>query len=662
MQLAAGHDLSVSFVTRQLFSGLDFSLASNARVGLVGMNGCGKTTLFRVMNGELAPDTGQVIYNREARLAYMEQFLLADEDITLYQAVLPVFAELIGIEEKLTELNQRLEREHTQLLLLQQQQLQERYADAGGYTYAMRLRSALLGLGFSKEDFQLPVRALSGGQRSKAALAKVLLSDANLLLLDEPTNHLDIASIEWLESYLATYRGAFIIISHDRYFLDQVTNETWALEQGSLRCFPGNYSAHLLLKESEDEAARRIYQNRMREIRRIEGIIEQQKRFNQARNYLTIASKQKQISRLKAGLVAPQPDEKTLAFRFSVPPAGGNDVLELVRVAKGFDGRPLFANASMHLSKGEKVFLLGPNGCGKTTLMRIICGELAADTGAVRLGVNIFPRYYDQIQNGLRGSESVLRHMTDCYPRLTQTRIHTVLGSFLFSGESVEKILDALSGGEKARLELLKLMLEPANLLLLDEPTNHLDIASREAVENALLDYPGTVLAISHDRYLINRLADRIYYLSSEGLAETLGNYDDYLLQLQQGQLPQGGGQPAVPQSTPGPRAKTQLIPPPGDTAPEQAVAGQEYRRRKEEQAESRRLAKKRQRLWQEMWQLEAEIDLLQEQIDACAPEDYQLMLEFFSKKEQVEEQLLANITEQESLRGDDQKQPEPEP
>ncbi|NLF80465.1 MAG: ABC-F family ATP-binding cassette domain-containing protein, partial [Clostridia bacterium] len=311
MQLAAAHDLGVSFVTRRLFSGLDFTLQHNARVGLVGMNGCGKTTLLRVMSGQLTPDTGCVVFNREARLAYMEQFLLADEDMTLYEAVLQVFSELTAIERQLAQLNRRLEREHTPALLGEQQKLQDRYADQGGYTYALRLRAALLGLGFSEEDFQLPVRALSGGQRSKAALAKVLLSDANLLLLDEPTNHLDIASIEWLEAYLAAYRGAFILISHDRYFLDQATNETWAMEHGGLRCFPGNYSAHLTLKESEDEAARRVYQNRMREIRRVEGIIEQQKRFNQARNYVTIASKQKQIERLKFDLKQPRADAKT---------------------------------------------------------------------------------------------------------------------------------------------------------------------------------------------------------------------------------------------------------------------------------------------------------------------------------------------------------------
>ncbi|NLF80177.1 MAG: ATP-binding cassette domain-containing protein, partial [Clostridia bacterium] len=350
--------------------------------------------------------------------------------------------------------------------------------------------------------------------------------------------------------------------------------------------------------------------------------------------------------RLKFDLKQPRADAKTLAFRFSVPPAGGNDVLELSGVAKSFGGRLLFEQADLHLRKGEKVFLLGPNGCGKTTLMRIISGELAPDAGEVRLGVNIIPRYYDQIQSGLSGRASVLEHMTDSYPLLTQTRIRTILGSFLFCGDSVDKSLDSLSGGEKARLELLKLMLEPANLLLLDEPTNHLDIASREAVENALLDYPGTVLAISHDRYLINRLADRVYALSAEGLLETLGNYDDYMRCLEQ----PGENKPPSASGRAEPRQ------PMAKAAPE-TEASQEYRRRKEEQAKERRLAKKRQRLQRRLQELEEEIDLLQEQIDACAPEDYQLMTEFFCQKEQLEEQLLETMTEQELLRGQDQDQ-----
>jgi len=639
MQLATGHDLSISFVTRQLFSGVNFSVQSNARIGLVGMNGCGKTTLFKLMGQLLKPDTGEVVYHRDTRLAYMEQFLLADEDMTLYEAVLKVFDDLTAMEVRLDEINRLLEQAHTPGLLSEQQRLQEQYADRGGYTYAMRLRATLLGLGFEERDFALPVRALSGGQRSKAALAKVLLAEANLLLLDEPTNHLDIDSIEWLEGFLGTYKGAFIVISHDRYFLDKVTNETWAMENGGIRCFGGNYSAHLEMKESEDESRLRQYQNQQREIRRIEGIVAQQKRFNQARNYVTIASKQKQIERLKADLVQPKQDEKTLAFHFTAPPPGGNDVLEVHGVAKRFGPKKLFSHANLKIQKGEKIFLLGMNGCGKTTLLRIIMNQETPDQGTVRFGANIIPVYYDQIQSRLKGTENLLAHLTNSFPRLTQTRLRTLLGSFLFPGESVEKSIDALSGGEKARLELLKLIMEPANLLLLDEPTNHLDIASREAVEKALISYPGAMLVVSHDRYLINRLADRIYYMSGDGLTECLGNYDDYLEMIDKG----------TAKTTPDqvrPDMETDQFPPVVSDD-----SGVEYRRRKEEKAQFRRVEKKRARLKEEIRNLEGQIDMLDDQIDACAAADYQILMEFSSQKEILEEQLLCLLEQMEILR-----------
>ena len=646
MQLATGHDLSVSFVTRELFSGLNFAIQNTSHIGLVGMNGCGKTTLFKVMCGQLRPDNGSVAYSRETRLAYMEQFLLADEEATLYEAVAQVFAKLSEIETKLNEINERLELEPTPARLSEQQRLQEQYADQGGYTYRSRLRSALLGLGFDERDFSLPVRALSGGQRSKAALAKVLLRESNLLLLDEPTNHLDINSIEWLEGYLGNYRGAFVVISHDRYFLDKVTNETWAMEHGKLRCFKGNYSQHLEKKENEDASLRRHYQNQLREIRRIEAIIAQQKRFNQAHNYVTIASKQKQIDRLKAELVAPEAAQRTLGFSFSTPPPGGNDVMELHELAKGFGAKKLFAHLNMHVQKGERIFLLGPNGCGKTTLMRIIMGQEAADSGLVKLGVNIIPAYYDQLQTKLKGTESILEHMTNCYPRLTQTRLRTMLGSFLFTGESVEKSINDLSGGERARLELMKLILYPANFLLLDEPSNHLDIESREAVEEALLNYPGAMLVVSHDRYLINRLADRIYLLTPDGLQEYLGNYDDYLEQLNK------GADPAADQTTPDAAV--------ADAAAAEQIAlaedkpssaADEYRRRKEEQAEARRIQKKQERLKLKIAQLEDELETISDQIDACAPEDYQLLMEFVADRERLENEILDLMEEAEQLK-----------
>ncbi len=631
MQLLAAHDLSLHFVERELFNNLAFSVENGAHIGLTGANGCGKTTLFRIIAGEMAPTTGQIIRSRETRLAYMAQFLPAEEGDTLSQAVLRVFSSLLEMEARLEQINQGLEQapgESLSQLLDEQHRLQERYAEAGGYTYRGRLRSTLLSLGFSEADLDLPVSALSGGQRSKAALAKVLLADANLLLLDEPTNHLDIESIEWLEAYLNSLKTAFIVISHDRWFLDKVTTETWAMHHQRLTCYRGNYTAHLEKRDNEEEAARRLYLNQQREIRRIQSIIAQQKRFNQARNYVTIASKQKQLERIQAEMTAPEQAERTLNFRFNIPTPGGNDVLELHNVAKSFGNKTLFRQANMRIRKGERVFLLGPNGCGKSTLCKIIIGREQPDQGMVRPGINIHTAYYDQLHDQLNGSESILRHFTDAYPRLSQTEIRTMLGSFLFSGEAVDKAIRDLSGGEKARLTLMELMLAPANFLLLDEPTNHLDIESCEAIEEALLQYPGTMLIISHDRYLVNRLADRIYYMTPEGLRESLGNYDDWLEN----------------------QAKAIPVNQAAEDAAESNNAG-DYRRRKESQAELRRQQKRREKLEQELSRLEQALDQVEADLnDPANASDYQQLMALQQQKEALEAEMLAALEAQEAF------------
>ncbi|MDO4582216.1 MAG: ABC-F family ATP-binding cassette domain-containing protein [Bacillota bacterium] len=631
MLICSAANLSVAFPAFTLFEGLSFGVERGAHIGLVGVNGCGKTTLFRLISGQMQPDSGELSFQRGLRLCYMEQFLEADEQISLYEATAQVFAPLIAIERELERLNERLLHNSGDKLLNEQQALQERYAEGGGYTYRGRLRSALLGLGFSEDDLQLPVHALSGGQRSKALLAKMLLREAELLLLDEPTNHLDINAIEWLENYLAAYRGAFIVVSHDRYFLDRVTEQTWELKQGRLLTSNHNYSAHLLSMEKEDEAARRQYQNRLREIRRIEAVIEQQRRWNQARNYVTIASKQKQIERLKKELVKPRESDRALAFAFNSPLPGGNEVLEIREASKSFGGKKLFYGANMQIRKGERVFLLGPNGCGKTTLMKMITGAMPYDGGMVKLGVNIHLAYYDQIQSRRQTDKTVLAEFTDSYPRLTQSRIRTMLGSFLFSADDIEKTLPMLSGGEKARLELLKLMLTPANFLLLDEPSNHLDIASREAVERALLDYPGAMLVISHDRFLINKLADKIYYMHPDHLEECVGNYDDYLEKLSRA-------------------AGREAAPPPGGRDAAEPTGGGDYRRRKQEQAASRKREKRLQAAEQEVTQAEHAVAQLNQRL--MEPEiaaDYQRLMELNAQLQEAQMQLDAALAEWEA-------------
>ena len=374
-----------------------------------------------------------------------------------------------------------------------------------------------------------PIGVLSGGQKAKIQLAKMLLGESNLLLLDEPTNHLDIPSVEWLEDFLRNYSGSYIVISHDRYFLDAVTNRTFEIEHTHLTEYKGNYTKFLRLKEENRLAMQRVYDNTQREIKRIEGIIEQQKRFNQERNYVTIASKQKSIDRLEATLQKPEDEPDTIRFQFKASQRGGNDVLMAEDLALQFGDNRLFRHVNLDIKRGEKVFLIGPNGCGKTSLLKILLGIYRQTFGDYRFGANIDVGYYDQAQGNLDESKTVIDEIWDLHPYMNQTQVRSALAVFLFKGEDVYKPVKGLSGGERARVLLLKLMLSKANLLILDEPTNHLDIGSCEALEDALMGYDGTLLVVSHDRYLINKLADKIYYLEPDGTTLYLGNYDAYL-------------------------------------------------------------------------------------------------------------------------------------
>ena len=374
----------------------------------------------------------------------------------------------------------------------------------------------------------MPTGKLSGGQRSKLSLAKLLLSKANMLLLDEPTNHLDIDSVNWLEGFIREFKGSMIIISHDRYFLDNVTNKTIELEHGKIRCYKGNYSEFIKKKESDDEALRNKYENDLKEIKRIEGIVEQQKRWGRERNFITAESKQKEADRIKAQLVTPESELETIRMNFNIKRETGNDVLICENLAKAFGEKHLFDNVNIHIRKGERVFIIGSNGCGKTTLFNILTCKTASDTGEVRYGSNVDLGYFDQMQNNLNLEKTAIDEIWDTFPNMTQTQVRSALGSFLFKGDEVFKPLNKMSGGERARVSLLKLMLDGSNFLLLDEPTNHLDSASREQLEDTLKNYEGTMLVISHDRYFINKLADRVLVMEKHGLKEYLGNYDNY--------------------------------------------------------------------------------------------------------------------------------------
>lgn len=530
MIVLSGNDISVSFGGETLFHDVNFRLEENGRAGLVGVNGCGKTTLMHVINGRQEAETGGISKAAGIKIGCMEQYVIRDDNITLYDEVLEIFRPLIDAENELADIAVAIDTgDHSEQTLSRQMQLQERFEREGGFTYKSMTCSALAGLGFSEEDLNKPISVMSGGQKSKAQLAKLLLSGSNILLLDEPTNHLDITACEWLEKFLTEYKGAYIVISHDRYFLDKVTDTTFEMENRTLREYKGNYTRYLELKAEAREAQQRVYDRTVKEINRIEGIVEQQKRWGQEHNFITAASKQKQADRLKETLEKPEDLPEAIKFTFRAKEGGANDVLIAKGLSKSFDGTAVFTNAELDIKKNTTTFILGENGCGKTTLLKILTGEYQVDSGEYKFGNNIQFGYYDQAQTDLDPSKTVIDEVWDRYPKMTQTQVRSALAQFLFKGDDVFKNVGKLSGGEKARVSLLKLMLSKANMLLLDEPTNHLDIHSREALENALASYGGTLLIVSHDRYLINKLADRIVWLGKTGTVNIDGNYDRYI-------------------------------------------------------------------------------------------------------------------------------------
>lgn len=530
MIVLSGNDISVSFGGETLFHDVNFRLEENGRAGLVGVNGCGKTTLMHVINGRQEAETGGISKAAGIKIGCMEQYVIRDDNITLYDEVLEIFRPLIDAENELADIAVAIDTgDHSEQTLSRQMQLQERFEREGGLTYKSMTCSALAGLGFSEEDLNKPISVMSGGQKSKAQLAKLLLSGSNILLLDEPTNHLDITACEWLEKFLTEYKGAYIVISHDRYFLDKVTDTTFEMENRTLHEYKGNYTRYLELKAEAREAQQRVYDRTLKEINRIEGIVEQQKRWGQEHNFITAASKQKQADRLKETLEKPEDLPEAIKFTFRAKEGGANDVLIAKGLSKSFDGTAVFTNAELDIKKNTTTFILGENGCGKTTLLKILTGEYQADSGEYKFGNNIQFGYYDQAQTDLDPSKTVIDEVWDRYPKMTQTQVRSALAQFLFKGDDVFKNVGKLSGGEKARVSLLKLMLSKANMLLLDEPTNHLDIHSREALENALASYGGTLLIVSHDRYLINKLADRIVWLGKTGTVNIDGNYDRYI-------------------------------------------------------------------------------------------------------------------------------------
>ncbi len=531
MALLGASNASVYFGSNKIFEGVTFEVQSNDRIGLIGINGSGKTTLFKLITGEYSTTEGEIYISKNTKIGYMEQHTCRNLDITAYDEVLTVFEDIFEMERQIELLAKQISENpyNTNELIEKQSFLNDEFQRNDGLTCRARARSALLGLSFSDEEMQLKIGELSGGQRAKVQLAKMLLSNANLLLLDEPTNHLDTNSVEWLEDYLRNSKTAYIVISHDRYFLDKVANKIFEIEHKKLVTYKGNYSAYLPQKEERKLAAQRVYDNTKKEIERLEGIVAQQRQWNREKNIRTAESKLKVIDRLEQNLEKPENTPESLKFKFSVKSISGEDVLDISDLSLSFGDKEIFKNVNISVKRGDRIFILGKNGCGKTSLLKTILKKYHQTNGRIKTGIGVLTGYYDQIQQGIDSNKTVLQELWDKYPYMTQTQLRNALAQFLFYGDDVFKEISSLSGGERARLILLELMQSGCNLLLLDEPTNHLDIASCEALEEALKCYEGTLIVVSHDRYLINKLATKLYYLSKDGATEFEGNYEYFL-------------------------------------------------------------------------------------------------------------------------------------
>ncbi len=524
-------NISKAFVENQVLKNVSFHIEDHEKAAIVGINGAGKTTLLRIIVGEMTPDDGQVVLARDKTLGYLAQNSTVDTSHTIYEELLSVKADLLRLEEKIRECENNMKHakgDALEDLMKQYTSLTHAFETGGGYLYRSELVGVLKGLGFTEDEFSKPVATLSGGQKTRVALGRLLLQNPDLIILDEPTNHLDMNSIAWLETYLLNYKGAVLIVSHDRYFLDRIAGKVIEIDQSKATTFMGNYSDYAVKKEQLRVAAWNAYMNQQREIKHQEEVIEKLKSFNREKSIKRAESREKMLDKIE---VIEKPSEVRTDMKLTLTPRilSGNDVLTVEHLSKSFDSHKLFTDVNFEIKRGEHVAIIGDNGSGKTTLLKILNGLVPADQGTFRLGSNVEIGYYDQEHHVLHSEKTLFEEISDDYPYLNNTQIRNVLAAFLFTGEDVFKRISDLSGGERGRVSLAKLVLSNANFLILDEPTNHLDIMSKEILEDALNGYEGTILYVSHDRYFINRTAHRILDLTEGQFVNYVGNYDYYL-------------------------------------------------------------------------------------------------------------------------------------
>lgn len=529
------NNLNKSFGIDTILENISFTVNEGDKVGIIGVNGTGKTTLFKVLSGIYGYDSGDIYLGKGVEIGYLEQNTNFQSEKTIYEEVLEVFSDLMNMEKYIRDLEIKIAEEGSNpyskildKLMNEYSQKLELFSELNGYGYKSEVKGILKGLGFSDSDMETPINILSGGEKTRVLLSKLLLKNPSLLLLDEPTNHLDSDAIEWLEVFLKQYKGTVIIISHDRYFLDQVVNRVFEIHNKRLKTYNGNYSKFIELSKVEKELEVKRYEDQQKEIKKQEESIDRLKAYGREKHLKRARSKEKMLDKVDV-LDKPDVFRKKASIQFSPSVSSGNDVLQVEDLSMGYGERILFKDINFNIYRGEKVALIGANGIGKSTLFKIIMNEIIPLTGTAKLGANVYVDYFHQEQKTLNLDNTIIDEIWNDHPNLNQTTLRNMLGSFLFEDEEVFKKISTLSGGERARVAILKLILSNSNFLLLDEPTNHLDIDSKEVLEEALLNYTGTLFTISHDRYFLNTVVDKILVLDSDGITEYLGNYDYYI-------------------------------------------------------------------------------------------------------------------------------------
>lgn len=631
MSIVSFDKVGVEFGAYTLFHDISFVLEAKDRLGIVGVNGAGKSTLFRLLSGDLTPSSGAIYLSKNVSVGILTQNASFEASGSVFDEMLLAFSFALALERQINDLHDRLERrdlltpEEHEALAAEYAIKCDRFAQIGGYAFRSRTRSMLLAAGFPEDMFSLPITALSGGQKTRLCLVRLLLQQPQLLMLDEPTNHLDFETLQWLETELRAYPGTVMVVSHDRYFLDRVVNRILEIENHTGTLYRGNYTDYIEKKKKDREIAEKHYKNQQKEIARIEAYITQQRRWNRERNIIAAESRQKMLDRM-VKLERPADDPASVKIDFTVDSDTGNDVLTMEQLKKGYPGKPLFCDVSAVVKRHDRVFILGPNGCGKSTLLKILAGKLHQDSGEYFFGYRTKIGYYDQEQQQLCNENTVLDELWDCYEEKNEKEIRALLARFLFFADDMEKKVASLSGGERARLTLCKMILSHANVLILDEPTNHLDIPSREALEQALLSFPGTLLAVSHDRYFIAKLATRIFDLGGAAFADYPMGYEAYLAKRTQSR-----GDAA---------AKT-----------EQKSEGKEaYERQKETVAKRRKGENARRRVDEACAKIEKRIAEIDKEANENAAFDYMRLCTLNAEKEALEEQLLQLYEESEDL------------